>query len=130
MARIRLLPDEELDDLTRTTVQAMEAKGLDTSTTRGLANSQELFNKYFQFYGPARQGHSLSEELIEMVRLRIALGDVRDSFEFILTERERSSHVIQLGRGFLQDVALVDVGRQFIQPRLTGKNDKEGGSGR
>ncbi|MEM7216910.1 MAG: RimK/LysX family protein [Pseudomonadota bacterium] len=65
-----------------------------------------------------------------VVRLRIALGDVRDSFDFILTERERGSHAIQLGRGFLQDVALVDVGRQFIQPRLTGKNDKEGSTGR
>ena len=72
MARIRLLPDEELDEVTRSVVQDMEAKGLDTSTSRGLANAQEFFNSYFQFYGPARQGRSLSEELIEMVRLRIA----------------------------------------------------------
>ena len=72
MARIRLLPDEELDDVTRATVQAMDAKGLDTSTSRGLANSQELFNSYFQFYGPAREGRSISAELIELVRLRIA----------------------------------------------------------
>ena len=72
MARIRLLPDEELDPATRSVVQDMEAKGLDTSTSRGLANAQDFFNSYFQFYGPARQGHSLAEELIEMVRLRIA----------------------------------------------------------
>ena len=72
MARIRLLPDEELDDVTRATVQDMDAKGLDTSTSRGLANAQDLFYSYFQFYGPARQGRSVSEELIEMVRLRIA----------------------------------------------------------
>lgn len=72
MARIRLLPDEELDEVTRSTVTEMEAKGLDTSTSRGLANAQDFFNSYFQFYGPARQGRSLSEELIEMVRLRIA----------------------------------------------------------
>ena len=72
MARIRLLPDDELDEATRAVVQDMEARGLDTSTSRGLANAQDLFNSYFQFYGPARQGRSLSEELIEMVRLRIA----------------------------------------------------------
>lgn len=72
MARIRLLPDEELDEKTRSTAQEMETKGLDTSTLRGLANSQDLFNSYYQFYYPARQGRSLSEELIEMVRLRIA----------------------------------------------------------
>ena len=72
MARIRLLPDEELDGVTRAAVQDMEAKGIDTSTSRGLANAQEFFNSYFQFYVPAREGRSLSEELIEMVRLRIA----------------------------------------------------------
>jgi len=72
MARIRLLSDDELDETTRAAAQEMEAKGADTSTLRGLANSQEFFNSYFQFYYPARQGHSVSEELIEMVRLRIA----------------------------------------------------------
>ncbi len=72
MARIRLLPDAELDDATRATAQTMEAKGFDTSTLRGLANSQDFFNLYNQFYYPARKGHSLPERLIEMVRLRIA----------------------------------------------------------
>ena len=72
MARIRLLPDEELDEKTRAAAQEMETNGLDTSTLRGLANSQDFFNSYYQFYYPARQGRSLSEELIEMVRLRIA----------------------------------------------------------
>ena len=52
--------------------KAMEKSGADTSTMRGLANCPEFFKSYFQFYGPARQGHSLSEALIEMVRLRIA----------------------------------------------------------
>jgi len=72
MARIRFLPDEELDETTRANAQAMEAIGLDTSTLRGLANSQDFFNLYNQFYYPARKGHSLPESLIEMVRLRIA----------------------------------------------------------
>jgi alkylhydroperoxidase family enzyme len=39
---------------------------------RGLANAQEMFNSYFQFYGPAREGRSIPAELIELVRLRIA----------------------------------------------------------
>ncbi len=72
MARIKLLENEELDDATRTVVEAMEASGQDTSTTRGLANAQAMFNSYFQFYGPAREGRSISAELIELVRLRIA----------------------------------------------------------
>jgi hypothetical protein len=72
MSRIRLLPDEELDEATRASAQAMDANGQDTSSLRGLANNQALFNAYFQFYYPARKGHTLPEELIEMVRLRIA----------------------------------------------------------
>ena len=72
MSRIQLLEDEQLDEQTRKIVQAMEAAGQDTSTTRGLANAQGLFNSYFQFYGPAREGTSISAEMIEMVRLRIA----------------------------------------------------------
>jgi alkylhydroperoxidase family enzyme len=72
LARIRLLPDEELDGATRAAVEAMEASGQDTSTMRGLANAQAMFNSYFQFYGPAREGRSIPAELIELVRLRIA----------------------------------------------------------
>jgi len=72
MARIRLLSNEELDDATRAAAEAMEAKGQDTSTMRGLANAQPLFNSYFQFYAPAREGRSIPAELIELVRLRIA----------------------------------------------------------
>jgi len=53
-------------------VQALEAGGADSSTMRGLANAQALFDSYFQFYLPARAGRSVSEELIELVRLKIA----------------------------------------------------------
>lgn len=72
MARIRLLPDEELREETAAAAKAMEASGQDTSTLRGLANAPDLFDSYFQFYGPAREGRSISAELIELVRLRIA----------------------------------------------------------
>ena len=72
MARIRLLPDDELSEAGAAAAQAMEAAGQDTATLRGLANAQELFDSYFQFYGPAREGRSVTAELIELVRLRIA----------------------------------------------------------
>ncbi len=72
MARIKLLPDDELTDATRAAIQHMDAQGMDTSTLRGLANSPELFEAYNAFYLPARKGYSVPEELIELVRLRIA----------------------------------------------------------
>lgn len=53
-----------------------------------------------------------------VVKLRVQLGNVLDSFDFILTDRTNSEHPVELGRTFLQDVALVDVGKQFVQPRF------------
>ena len=72
MARIALKQDHELDPNTLKTVQAIEASGADSSTMRGLAHSQALFDDYFKFYLPARAGKSIPEELIELVRLKIA----------------------------------------------------------
>lgn len=59
-----------------------------------------------------------------VVRLRVKLGNVLDSFEFILTNRGEDQHPVELGRNFLQDVALVDVGKQFVQPRFDNSNKK------
>ncbi len=72
MARIALKQDHELEPHVLEAVQALEATGADSSTTRGLANSQALFDSYFKFYLPARAGSSVDEELIELVRLKIA----------------------------------------------------------
>jgi len=72
MARIRLKEDHELAPHALEAVKAIEAAGGDTSTSRGLANAQELFDSYFKFYMPARAGRSVPEELIELVRLKIA----------------------------------------------------------
>ena len=51
-----------------------------------------------------------------MVRLRVALGDIQDTFDFTLANRAHLDQEMLLGRNFLKDVALVDVGRQFVQP--------------
>ncbi len=72
MARIHLKRDEELEPHVLETANAIEATGADTSTLRGLANRQDLFDAYFKFYGPARKGTTIDEALIELVRLKIA----------------------------------------------------------
>ena len=72
MARISLKTDDELEPHIREAARAMEESGADTSTLRGLAHSQKLFDAYFQFYTPARQGYAVDEALIELVRLKIA----------------------------------------------------------
>jgi len=72
MARIQLKQDDELEPHVLESVKALEAAGADTSTLRGLANHQDLFDAYFKFYGPARKGTTIDEALIELVRLKIA----------------------------------------------------------
>ena len=72
MARIKLKEDHELDENALNTVKRLEERGADTSTVRGLANRQDMFDSYFQFYYPARRGTTVDETLIELVRLRIA----------------------------------------------------------
>lgn len=51
-----------------------------------------------------------------VVNMRLRLGDVQDSFDFTLADRSHLNYQILLGRSFLTDMALVDVGRQFVQP--------------
>ncbi len=54
-----------------------------------------------------------------VVELRVRLGDVQDTFEFTLADRSHLENEWILGRNFLTDVTLVDVSRQFVQPRYT-----------
>ena len=72
MARIRLLPDEELDEATSTRIQRVEAAGADASVLRGLAQHQPFFDSYNQFYYSAHNGGLVEPALKELVRLKIA----------------------------------------------------------
>ena len=52
-----------------------------------------------------------------VVAMRIVVGNVADSFEFTLADRAHLEHDMILGRNFLTDLAVVDVGREYVQPR-------------
>lgn len=58
-----------------------------------------------------------------VIRMRINLGNVQDTFEFTLADRSHLDYQLILGRNFLTDVALVDVAQQFIQP---AREEEEG----
>ena len=59
-----------------------------------------------------------------VVAMRVHLGDIQDTYEFTLADRSHLENPMILGRNFLTDVALVDVGRQFIQPRRDPSADR------
>ncbi len=52
-----------------------------------------------------------------VVALRVRLGDIQDTFEFTLADRAHLEQPMILGRNFLTNIALVDVSRQYVQPR-------------
>ena len=62
MSRINLKKNEELAPAVLQQVKAVEAMGGDTSTIRGLAHRQSLFDGFFQWYGNARKGEAVEEE--------------------------------------------------------------------
>lgn len=57
-----------------------------------------------------------------IVDLRVQLGDVRETVEFVLADLSDQDHPVALGRNFLTDVALVDVGREHVQPAFQPPN--------
>lgn len=54
-----------------------------------------------------------------VVAMRVRLGEIQDTFEFTLADRSHLENELILGRNFLADVTLVDVGQRFIQPRYS-----------
>lgn len=52
-----------------------------------------------------------------VVRLSVWVGDQKEKTEFTLTDRSDMKYPVLLGRDFLKDIAVVDVGRKFIQPK-------------
>ncbi len=59
-----------------------------------------------------------------VVKLRLRMGELDERTEFALSDQKDMLYPILLGRSFLQDIAIVDVGRKFTRkrdPKLTGK---------
>lgn len=50
-----------------------------------------------------------------VVELRIKIGSIHEKAQFTLADRSQMDYPILLGREFIQDIAVVDVSRKFIQ---------------
>jgi hypothetical protein len=59
-----------------------------------------------------------------VVDLRLRLGNVTETVDFTLADRSHLNYEMLLGRNFLTDVALVDVGKQFIQPPVVPRRSE------
>ncbi|HEY5714933.1 MAG TPA: ATP-dependent zinc protease [Psychromonas sp.] len=52
-----------------------------------------------------------------VVNLHVRIGKVAGETEFTLTDRTHMEYPILIGRSFLQDVAVVDVSKEYIHPK-------------
>ena len=57
-----------------------------------------------------------------VVKLQVKIADYSTSSEFNLVDRTKMQYALLIGRSLLQDIAVVDVSRRYIQPRA----DKDG----
>src|SRR5690606_26507194 len=66
-----------------------------------------------------RQASADDVERRPVVQLTINLGSgLQQDAEFTLTDRSQMTYPILLGREFLRDIVLIDVGRKNVQPRF------------
>ena len=62
-----------------------------------------------------RQASSSVLERRAVIELWIKMGRIHEKAQFTLADRTLMDHPILLGREFIQDVAIVDVGRDFVE---------------
>ncbi|WP_192037036.1 ATP-dependent zinc protease [Halomonas sp. YLGW01] len=60
---------------------------------------------------------SNGEESRPVISLLMTLGPIREQVEFTLTDRRPLSHPVLLGRGFMMDIAVIDVAERHLHPR-------------
>ncbi len=68
-----------------------------------------------------RQASAGETERRPVVTLTVNLGGLQQNSEFTLTDRSKMTYPVLLGRNFLQDVTLIDVGRNMIQSKFLPK---------
>ena len=59
-----------------------------------------------------------------VVRLTVRIGDMTEKAEFTLKDRSGMTFPVLLGRVYLKDIAVVDVAREYIQPKPKLKDVK------
>lgn len=64
-----------------------------------------------------RQASSEELDRRPVVSMKVYLGNVQQETEFTLTDRSDMTYPVLLGREFLRDITLIDVGRQHVQPK-------------
>lgn len=71
-----------------------------------------------------RQSSSDKTERRHVVQLSVHLGKLHQMAEFTLADRSDMDYPILLGREFLQDITLIDVGQTYVHPKYKKSDNK------
>ena len=71
----------------------------------------------FVRYVRIKQASADGSDRRPVVRLTMQLGSMTEKAEFSLKDRSEMDFSVLLGREFIKDVAVVDVAREFVQPK-------------
>ncbi|MFC3914520.1 ATP-dependent zinc protease [Pseudaeromonas sharmana] len=71
----------------------------------------------FVRYVRIKQASAESSDRRPVVRLTMQIGSMTEKAEFSLKDRSEMDFSVLLGREFIKDVAVVDVAREFVQPK-------------
>ena len=71
----------------------------------------------FVRYVRIKQASATGTDRRPIVRLTMQLGSLTEQAEFSLKDRSEMDFSLLLGREFIKDVAVVDVAREFVQPK-------------
>lgn len=81
------------------------------------AEPQTIEAKIVRFVSIIQASNSEEKDSRLVVNLHVRVGDVVGETEFTLTDRTHMEFPILIGRTFLQDIAVVDVSKEYIYPK-------------
>ncbi len=86
-----------------------------------LEDQEVLWEAPLSRYLRVKNGGGEELERRPVIKVSVRLGSMIEETELTLASKTGSSYPLQLGRDFLRDIAVVDVSRRFIQPKLEEK---------
>lgn len=69
--------------------------------------------------------HGTSQQSRPVVTLRVAMGPIKTTTQFSLTNRSQFKYPVLIGRSLLNGVAVVDVNREYVLSPLAGGDDEK-----
>lgn len=86
------------------------------------AEPQTIEAKIVRFVSIIQASNPEEKDSRLVVSLHVRIGDVVGETEFTLTDRTHMEYPILIGRTFLQDLAVVDVSKEYIYPKHVEKS--------